>query len=408
MRWPWQRREQTAPTALSISDPALAAWLGIDSPGNYSGVTITEQSALALSAVWRSVAVIAGTLSSIPMRSLMKSPTGEVKRVGSIFDAPGGPDGPTSLEWKETLFAHLLLHGDAFEFPIRNDAGAIQRIELIHPLCVSVRWPSMEEYANPEKMPLGGKWFDVTLNDGTFATFDARNITHVPGLTTDGLRGMSPIAVARNSLGTAAAGDRAAAKMFSSGALISGMVTPEDDLEPGEIEKIKDELNANVLGWENASAIAAVNRRLKFTPWTLSAVDAQFLQSRQFSIEEISRWWGVHPSLLMQTDKQTSWGTGIEEQNRALGRTVLNPWAERVSQRNSRLLPSPRWVEFDFAGLEKPSPKDEIELLLKQTGKPFLTVNEARAIRNLPPVVGGDVLDTATPEPVPAGEPNAD
>lgn len=396
MKWP--RFGRTRNVLRSISDPLLAQWFNIGQP-NYSGVEIGEGSALALSAVWRSVHVIASTLASLPLRSLREVGDGKTERVGSIFDAPGGQYGQTVFEWKETGFVHLLLHGNAFQFKIRNEAGALVQLEWLHPLGVSIVEPSIEEYRT-NRLPLGGKWFDVAMKDGTQARFDAEWINHIPALSTDGIRGLSPLQVARNSLGTAAAGDRSAAKMFSSGALISGMVTPEDDLEPEEVKQAKAELNRNVSGWENAGAIAVVNRRLKFTPWTMSAVDAQFLQSRQFSIEEISRWWGVHPSLLMQLDKQTSWGTGIEEQNRGLGRTVLSPWAQRFEQRCSRLLPSPRFVEFDFAGLERPSPKDEIELLMKQTGnKPILTINEARAVRNMPPVEGGDeLIPAAAPE----------
>lgn len=403
MKWPWIRwRERN--TALSISDPLVAQWLTIGNP-NFSGVQIGEGSALALSAVWRSVAVIAGTLASLPLRTLRNAEGGKTERVGSIFDNPGGQYGPTPYEWKETGFAHLLLHGNAFEFHVRNEAGALVQLEWLHPLAVLIVEPTIEEHRSG-KLPLGGKWFDVQMKDGSQARFDAQHVTHIPALSMDGIRGLSPLQVARNSLGTAAAGDRSAAKMFSSGALVSGLVSPEDDLEPEETKEIKAQLNQNVSGWENAGAIAVVNRRLKFTPWTMSAVDAQFLQSRQFSIEEIARWFGVHPTLLMQTDKQTSWGTGIEEQNRGLGRTVLSPWAQRFEQRNSRLLAQPRFVEFDFAGLERPSPKDEIELLMKQTGnKPILTVNEARAIRNLPPVEGGDELMPVV-EPEPTTEPD--
>ncbi|WP_166388279.1 phage portal protein [Catellatospora methionotrophica] len=399
MRWPRIRR--WVRNALSISDPALAKWFSTGAE-NYSGVDISESSVLALSAVWRSVAVIAGTLASLPLRSLRTTADGETEPVGSIFDNPGGQYGPTPYEWKETAFAHLLLHGNCFEFHVRNDAGGLVSLELLHPLGVNIVEPTMDEYRSG-KLPLGGKWFDVTLKDGKAARFDAEHITHIPALSMDGLRGLSPLQVARNSLGTAAAGDRAAAKMFSSGALVSGLVSPEEDMEPEEVGEIKRQLNQNVSGWDNAGAIAVVNRRLTFTPWTLSAVDAQFLQSRQFSIEEIARWWGVHPTLLMQTDKQTSWGTGIEEQNRGLGRTVLSPWAQRFEQRNSRLLAQPRFVAFDFAGLERPSPKDEVELLMKQTGgKPILSVNEARKRLNLPPVEGGDELIPPPPPPLPA------
>jgi HK97 family phage portal protein len=131
----------------------------------------------------------------------------------------------------------------------------------------------------------------------------------------------------------------------------------------------------------------------------MSATDAQFLQSRQFQIEEISRWTGVPPHLLMQTEKQTSWGTGVDEQNRALGRTVLSPWAQRLEGRGSRLLANPRWVELEFAGLERPSPDREIELLIQQVQAGLLTVNEARKVRNLPPLP-----DDVSRETVPADQ----
>lgn len=367
-----------------LTDPTLAAWFRAGGE-NFSGVEINEDSALALSAVWRSVAVIAGTLASLPLRTLRDAGGGRTERAPSVFDNPGGPFGPTPFAWKETAFAHLLLHGDCFEFHVRNEAGSLVSLDLLHPLGVSVSWPTGDE------SPLGGKWFDVQLADGKAARFDAGNVTQVSALSLDGLRGLSPLTVARNSLGAASAGDRAAANQFSSGGLVSGVVSPEDDRDEFDVPEIKRQLHASVTGWENASAIAVINRRLKFQPWQLSAVDMQFLQSRQFAIEEISRWWGVHPTLLMQTDKQTSWGTGIEEQNRALGRTVLSPWAQRFEQANSRLLANPRFLEFDFAGLERPSPKDEIALLAQQITAGILTVDEARAIRNLPPLTAAEL-----------------
>jgi hypothetical protein len=64
----------------------------------------------------------------------------------------------------------------------------------------------------------------------------------------------------------------------------------------------------------------------------------------------------------------------------------------RFEQRLSRLLARPRFAEFDFAGLERPTPEDEIKLLIEQVKAGLLTVNEARKIRNLPPIDGGDVL----------------
>jgi len=200
--------------------------------------------------------------------------------------------------------------------------------------------------------------------------------------------------MARQSMGTAAAGDRAAANMFGNGALVAGLVSldGDSDMEPDDAAALNADLARNVGGWENASSIRFLNHRVKFTPWTMSSVDMQFLESRQFQIEEIARWFGVPPHLLMQTDKQTSWGTGVAESNRGMGRTVLAPWASRIEQRLSRLLWGEKFVEFDFSGLERPSPEIEIGLLAQKIDAGMITINEARSTLNLPPVSGGDVL----------------
>lgn len=394
MRWPWQR--QSAPEAYAPVSSLLASYFTPASAGT-AGVAVNETSALGLSAYYRAVSLISGTLASLPFRSYRES--GDRRDVvSSIFDNPDGDDGQTAYEWKETAFAHLLMHGRAGALKVRNEAGGLARLPLVHPLSFTETLPTPKQVQDGN-VPVGGLWFDVRLDDGSTVRLDGQNFWYVPGLSLDGKTGLSLLTYARLSLGTTIAGDRAAGKMFSSGALISGLATPDGDEDiTDDIPEMKRQLNASVLGHENAGTIAIVNRRLKFTPWTMSATDAQFLQSRQFQIEEIARWTGVPPHLLMQTEKQTSWGTGVEEQNRALGRTVLGPWAQRFEQRASRLLARPRWVEFDFAGLERPSPDREIELLLAQVAGGLLTLDEARAIRNLPPL--------PKPDPAPAPAPN--
>jgi HK97 family phage portal protein len=339
--------------------------------------------------------LIAGTIASLPLKSIGQIDD-ERQPIRTWLDDPGTTDGQTPYEWKETCLLHGLLHGNTYLQHVRNGAGAMAGATPLHPLSVSPRWERRSDGSFT-----GRKLFDATLADGTRRTFTQDTMTQVMGPSMDGLKGMSLLGVARQSFGTTIAGDRAAAKMFGNGALIAGLVSTEEDVDEDEAKDIKAGLDRKVGGWENAGEVAFVNRKLKFTPWTMSAEDAQFLQSRQFQIEEIARWTGVPPHLLMQTEKQTSWGTGVAEQNRGLGRFTLLGWTMRFEQRLSRLLGGPlggprRFAEFDFAGLERPTPEDEIKLLIEQVKAGLLTVNEARRIRNLPPIDGGDVLRAAT------------
>ena len=392
MRWPWQK--QVVPTSDAYTPVAstLAAYF---TPASFAGVAVNEDAALGLSGFYRALSLISGTLASLPFNSYRDTSAGQREKVPSVFDDPDGPLGQTPYEWKESAFLHLLLHGRAGALKVRNDAGGLVRLPLVHPLSFTVRLPSPNE-----DEPVGGLWFDVRLVDGTYRRLDATDFWYVPGMSLDGINGISLITYARMSLSTSIAGDKAAASMFSNGAMISGLATPADEgLDISEdIPEIRRQLNRAVGGHENAGTIALINRRLNFQPWTMTATDAQFLQSRQFQIEEISRWTGVPPHLLMQTEKQTSWGTGVDEQNRGLSKFVLGHWANRFEQRASRLLARPRWCEFDFAGLERPNFATEIDLLIKQVQAGLLTVNEARAVRNLPPLPEPETVAPPTPD----------
>lgn len=387
MRWPWTRPVEER-SSYSVTDPLLAQFFNVG-PVNLTGVAVNETSALGLSAVWRATSLVSQTIASLPLRSLRENEDGTRQRVKSFLDDPGTADGPTQFEWTETVLLHLLLHGASPLMHIYNGAGALAGLLPVHPLAVAPMW----ELDSNGKMT-GRKVFEVSLIDGTLLTLTQDEMTYIPGLSTDGLRGLSVITTARNSLGTAIAGDRAAARMFGNGAMIAGLVTPEDDITEDEAKTIKAGLDSKIAGVDNAAQIAVINRKLKFQPWTFSAADAQFLESRAFSIEEIARWFGVPPHLLMQTDKQTSWGSGVAEQNRGLARTVLAPWCNRIEQRLSRLLRGQAFVEFDLTGLERGNPEGEIGLLIQQVQAGLMTVNEARTIRNLPPLPAA-----ATPQP---------
>jgi HK97 family phage portal protein len=153
-----------------------------------------------------------------------------------------------------------------------------------------------------------------------------------------------------------------------------------------EAQKIKDGLKAKMSGIENAGDIAVINRALKFSPWSMTAEDAQFIESREFQVIEFARMIGVPPHLVGATEKQTSWGSGVAEQNLGLQKFTLMPWTSRIEESLSDLLPSPRFCEFEYAGLLQGTPAQEIELLIKQVDAGLLTVDEARAIRNLPPL----------------------
>lgn len=394
--WPF-RRAEVETRDLSIGDPAVAMLLGFG--GSLDGApSVTESTAMTLSAVYRAVSLIAGSIASFPLRTMIDS-DGQRNRAPSFLDDPANGR-LTPYEWKELLLVHQLLHGNAYLQHIRNGANALVGAWPVHPLSVKPVWDDTRP---------GGKRFDVKVKgkNGEIETkeFDSTSMTQIMALSIDGLQGLSPIAQARLAMSTAMSGEKAAQKMFVNGSLVGGLVSADEDVTEDEATTINSQIRDKTTGTDNTGALVFVNRKLKFQQWQLSAVDAQFLQSRSFQIEEIARWYGVPPHLLGQTEKQTSWGTGVAEQNRGLARYTLSPWTSRFEQRLSPLLPGGKFCEFDYSNFVRPSPETEIELLLKQIAGGLLTPNEARAIRNLKAVPGGDALQTPAPGGGPASTP---
>lgn len=392
--WPFRSRtgaltppdQEQRSTFVSIGDPTALAFFGAF-PQSSSGVAVSESTALTLSAVWRACNVVAGTIGTLPLHTIRTLPDGTRQVIPSFLDEPAGPDSLTSLEWAETIVWHLLLHGNAFLLHRYNGAGALVGLEPVHPLSVGTEWDSERP---------GGKHYQVNLCDGSLIDADASSLTQIMGPSLDMLLGMSAITIARNSLGTAIAGENAAGALYRSGAMISGLVTPEEDLDPDDAIAIRDDFRQNALGSNNAGGIAVVNRRVKFQQMSMSAEDAQFLQSREFSVSEIARWFGVPANLLMKDGAVSTWGTGVEVVNRGLRQYTLLNWTTRIERRLSRLIPRTQQPEFDYSMLERPSTSDEWNLYTTTVNAGLMTPNEARARMNLPPMPDGDVLRAPT------------
>ncbi len=371
---------------LRLDDGTFADWMGWGP--TTAGVAVSQQGSLGLASVYRAVSLISGTLATLPLKSYRDLPDGTRVRVDSFLDSPGGRDGLTQFEWTELVLVHLLLWGNCYLLHQVGGAGQLVGLIPLHPSAVEVKQVKSKEEESRFFPWL--KYFTVTMADGSQRDLTPMEITHITAMCTDGLKGLSPIELNRQAIGTGLAGDQAAARMFKSGMFVAGLVTTEDDVDSDEAAAIADGLKRKVSGVDNAGRLAFVNRNLKFTPWTMPNTDAQFLESRIHQVEEIARIFGVPPHLLGQTEKQTSWGTGVTEQNRGLSRYTLMPWTSRIEQRLSRLLPNKQLCEYDYAGLLQGSAQEELDMLIKQVDARIITVDEARRVRNLPPLPAGD------------------
>lgn len=366
----WRRQPVETRDLISISDPALAEFFGLGLR-NDAGMSVTTNTAMGMTAVYRAVSLIAGTIAGLPLECF-RDVEGRREPVPSFLDDPGRPQGMSRFRWAEQLMVYLLLHGDAFLHHRRLGGGEMFGLELLHPSAVTIDTSGQTAYR-------------VTPANGAVVTLTPRDLTHIPALSLDGVHGLSPVRTARQSIGTGLAADKVSARGFGSGFVTAGIVTTEEDVSEEDGKKISASINSQG-GHDTAGRFLFVNRHLKFTPWAMNGRDAQFIESRAFQVEEIARLYGLPSILLADSTKTTSWGAGVAEVIRAMAKFTLKPWTDRLEEALTPLLPDGVRCEFNYAGLLQTSQAEVTDNLIKEIGAGLLTVNEARAILNREPL----------------------
>jgi len=125
----------------------------------------------------------------------------------------------------------------------------------------------------------------------------------------------------------------------------------------------------------------------------ITSEDAQTLESRGFQVSDICRIFGVPPHMIGETDKTTSWGTGIEQQTIGFLKFSLDKDLSRIEgELNRKLFKGPYYCEFNRDALNALDAKTQAELFASAVQNAGMTPNEIRRKRNLPDAEGGDQL----------------
>ncbi|GGZ53210.1 phage portal protein [Streptomyces rubiginosohelvolus] len=366
-----------------LTDSALLSWLG--GAATDAGVSVSEQSALRMPAVWRSVTVIAGVSSSLPLPTF-KAGT-RTRTVSPLLEDPH-PE-LTRLEVWRYAYLYRVLWGNAYIQKLRAPSGQVKELWPISANRVQVDRERPSE-GNPT-----GKWFWVTDDWGVTHRLTPRDVLHIPGLGYDGLTGVSPVRLASQGIGLAQAAEKGAARLFGSGNMIGGVLQTEQRLNPDQANDLKERWKAKMSGVGNSHEVAVLDSGASFNPVAMPNTDAQFLESREFQNTEIARMFGVPLFLLMETSKSTSWGTGLEQQATGWVKFDLAPtWLAPTEQRITKeLLSKAEYAKYQVAGLLRgdSSARATFYRAMRDTG--VMSANDIRELEDLPPIPGpeGDV-----------------
>lgn len=353
-----------------------------------SGAVVNETTAMRVAAAWRCVNILSGTVGTLPIDL--------IKRVSETVREPaeGHPlrrvltvkpnQWQTPSEFRRMMMAHLLLRGNAYALKVTAGERMLALIP-VHPDRVLV------EQENDYSIT-----YRVSLKDGSYRTYTQREIFHLRGMSFDGVKGLSVLSHMRESLGLAMQSERAGAKLMNNGQFVSGVLTHPQKLSQEAYERLKASMQEQHGGAGNAGKSMVLEEGMKFEPVSMSAKDMQFLEQRDFQRYDIAMFFGVPPHMLGATEKQTSWGSGIEQQGIGFVTYTLNDWLKTWEEAIKRdLIAEREWdlldVRFYTQGLMRGDVKARWEAHVKGLQWGVMSPNEVRALEDMNPRDDGDI-----------------
>ena len=363
--------------------------------GTTSGKTVTERSAMQMTAVYSCVRILSEAVAGLPLHLYRyKEDGGKEKALDHplyrlLHDEPN-PE-MSSFVFRETLMTHLLLWGNAYAQVIRNGKGEVIALYPLMPNKMSV-----DRDENGRLYYTYYRGSDEAMKSRDFAvTLQPSDVLHIPGLGFDGLVGYSPIAMAKNAIGMAIACEEYGAKFFANGAAPGGVLE-----HPGTIkdpQRVRESWQSTFGGSGNANKIAVLEEGMKYTPIGISPEQAQILETRKFQINEIARIFRVPPHMVGDLEKSSF--SNIEQQSLEFVKYTLDPWVIRWEQSIQRTLLSHDekavyFAKFNLEGLLRGDYQSRMNgyAIGRQNG--WMSANDIRELENLdriPAEEGGDL-----------------
>ena len=347
---------------------------------------VTDATVLTLSSAWSCVNLIAGTIGSLPLMIYRTDASGVRTNATDhplyrlLHDSPNADQ--TALDFWEFNAASQELRGNAYALISRN---GVDNVSSLTPV-----WPDMVQ-------PFRASDGTIRYRVGGREDVGSDQMLHIRGFGGSPLGGMSTLAAGRNVFGMAMAIERAAGTTFANGVRPSGVLKTNAALDKPQRDLLEERLQERFVGAMNAGRPLLLDNGLDWTQLSLSPEDAQMLESRGWSVEEVCRLFGVPPIMIGHGNKTSSWGTGVEQITLGFVKYALFRRLRRIEQSCMKQLLLPRdiaagiTIEFNLEGLLRGDTKSRYAAYAIALQNGWMTINEVRRLENLPPVEGGDV-----------------
>ena len=375
------------------------AWGRAMRPGAY----VSPGSVLSnLAVAARCVSLRSELLASVPLKLYRRLPNGDRERVSdnALADALADLANPlqTAFEAREFTVRSLDLHGNSFTRVERDGAGQ-----------VSALWPLEASRVQVERLENGRLRYRYSGDNGAVVLLQ-EEMLHIRASSEDGLLGRSPISIARGALQLGISLGETAETLATSGMRIAGVVSHPGKLSDKAKGNIRDSIEKEHAGTRNVGRVAVFEEGMKFTPAQFSSSDAELLESRKLSNEDVARVFGC-PAASVGISTSVSYGSA-QQAAQDLVSNALAPLASRIEQAMQRCLLTPYGrrnfiIEHDLSGLLRGDATSRWASY--KTGREIgvLSAREIRRIENLGPMDPADDYNPLRSAPAQAEPPIA-
>ena len=337
--------------------------------------------ALTLTAVWCAIRLLAESVSSLPVSVYSKQANGDKLEDSKspIYNLVKFK--PNYYQNKITFFEFIMLsictEGNSYVQIVRNNSGTPVQLICLSPSDVTVVINDNELFYQVD----GG------------SVLDSSDVLHFKTITDDGVTGLSPIDQCAKALNWGVSLEEFGSTFFSNGAKPSSILQTDRALSDTALQRLKTSFNNNYGKLKNSNSTIVLEEGLTFKPISISPEQAQFLSSRQFSIEEVARIFNVPPHMLKDLSKSSF--NNIEMQSQEFVTYTLMPYITRIEQEmNLKLFRTNElgktFIEFNVNGLLRGDVKSRTEAYKTAITNGYMSINEVRQKENMNSIEGGD------------------
>ena len=343
---------------------------------------VSAESALTFSAVWAAMRLLSESISTLPVGVFKKENNGDNTEINTdlAFLIKYQPNSyQNKITFYEKIIMDMLSDGNSYVKIVRNGAGRV--IELL-----PINYSDVEIYTLENKL--------YYSDEKTGETHDSENILHFKMITgPDGIKGLSPIEQCKNAIGWGMDVQEYSSTFFKNGGKLSGILESDRALSEQAIDRLRNSFNSNYGTLSGSNQTAVLEEGLKYKSISVTPDQAQFLASRQFSVEEVARIFGIPPHLLRDLSKSSF--NNIEMQSQEFVSYSLMPYITKIELEMSLKLfrknvIGREYIKFNVNGLLRGNVKDRADYYKTAITNGWMSVNEVRQKEDLNRIEDGD------------------